>query len=238
MESKTKLEIIGTIEKKEKLNNLGYDEMVLESLHPFPGYHGTTIPDTTNPKSAFLVTKTSYPEEQIIRSTIKIKEGFPHHFDASPGAVTLLHHIQSCIRVRNLQNYNIIPEIITAYKGQGIEFMKVKKVDEYEGLIKIKKYFLLDELDNGVYMDTETPEMAYFELPFELPFDDFEQLTLNIKRNIKENNWDAAKGVFYRKKGLVDVIRIYDQNVCLGQCLFLMEKYKNEIQRYVKAKNQ
>ncbi|MDZ7744042.1 MAG: hypothetical protein U5Q03_20495 [Bacteroidota bacterium] len=107
----------------------------------------------------------------------------------------------------------------------------------YEGLIKIKKCFLLDELDNGIYMDKENPEMGYFEIPVKLNFAQFEQMTLDIKRNIKENNWDAALGILYRKSGLVDMIRIYDTNVCLGQCLFLNEKYHKEINKLLKAQD-
>ncbi len=234
---KTILEIIGTIEKKETLVSVGYDEMVLESLHPYPGYHGTTVPDKTNPKSAFLVTKGSNTDEDIIRATIKAKKNCPVYFDGAPGEVKLFNETVSCIRVKGLSNYKLIPEVLNAYKQAGIEFAKGKSVKPYEGLIKIKKYFLLDELDNGIYMDKENPEMGYFEIPVKLPFDQFEQMTLDIKRNIKENNWDAALGILYRKTGLIDVIRIYDSNVCLGQCLFLNEKYHKEINKLLKAQD-
>ncbi|MCF8228969.1 MAG: hypothetical protein K9G58_02225 [Bacteroidales bacterium] len=232
---KTILEIIGTIEKKETLVSLGYDEMVLESLHPYPGYHGTTVPDNTDPKSAFLITKKNYTEEEIIRATSKAKKLCPVFFDGSPGEVDLFNSRSSCIRIKGLTNYKLIPEVLKAYHQAGIELAKGKTIKPYEGLIKIKKYFLLDELDNGIYLDRETPEMGYFEIPVELTFDQFEQITLDIKRNIKENKWDAALGILYRKTGLVDVIRIYDTNVCLGQCLFLHEKYTKEIDKLIKA---
>lgn len=235
MNAKTILEIIGTIEKKEKLVSVGYDNMVLESLRPYPGYHGDTVPDTTDPKSAFLITREKYTEEAIIRATILAKEHTPIVFDGTPGEIEFLNEWTQCVRIKGLKNYNLIPEVLDAYKKAGIEFTKGRKVRPYEGLIRIKKYFILDELDQGVYMDKESPEMAYFEVPVELPFDKFEEITLHIKRNLKENNWDAALGVFYRKTGLVDVIRIYDVNVCLGQCLFLRDKYQKEIEKLLRA---
>jgi len=235
MESKLNIEIIGTIEKREKLIPVPFEDLVLESLFPFPGYHGTTIPDQTNPKSVFLVTKTRYHEENIIRATKKIRPDFNAVFDASPGSITVFNEKQNCIRIKGLKNYNHIPGLISLYKREGIDFAKGRNIPEYQGDIKILKYFILDELDNGVYMDKETPEMAYFEIPLRLDLDTFEKITLHIKRNLMENNWDAATGIFYRKKGLVDFIRIYDQNVCLGQCLFLMEKYTDEINRYIKS---
>lgn len=232
---KTILEIIGTIEKKEKLVSLGYDDMVLESLHPFPGYHGTTVPDTTKPKSIFLITKGNFTQEFLIRTIVKIKQDKKYDFDGSPGEIELFNEKANCIRIKGLKNYSLIPEIIRSFKEEGIDFTKGKDVKPYGGLIRITKYFLLDELDNGIYMDQETPEMGYFEIPVELPWDVFERITLDLKRNMDEANWDAALGVLFRKKGLVDVIRIFDTNVCLGQCLFLMEKYREEIKKYMAA---
>lgn len=231
MERKLNLEIIGTLEKREKLASIKYNELVLESLFPYPGYHGKSVPDQTNPKSVFLVTKSKYPDELIIRRTKKVRKNVNETFDASPGTVTVFNEKSPCIRIKGLKNYKLIPNLIKYYQDEGISFAKGRDIPEYQGDIKILKYFLLDELDNGVYMDQETHEMGYFEIPTELDLDTFENITLQIKRNIKENNWDAAKGIFYRKKGLVDFIRIYDQNVCLGQCLYLMEKYNEEIER-------
>lgn len=44
---------IGTITKKEKIatveNDIRSNTLVMESLFPFPGYHGTTVPDRTDP---------------------------------------------------------------------------------------------------------------------------------------------------------------------------------------------
>ena len=85
-------------------------------------------------------------------------------------------------------------------------------------------------------MDKETPEMGYFEVPLQLDWDTFEEITLDIKRNIEDNNFDAALGTFYRKNGLKDIIRIFDTNVCLGECLFLREKYCSSIDKYLKNK--
>ena len=65
MAQKLILETIGTIEKKELLGPVGYDDLVLESYHPFPGYHGTTIPDTDRPKSLFIITRSKYTEERM-----------------------------------------------------------------------------------------------------------------------------------------------------------------------------
>jgi hypothetical protein len=228
------IETIGTIEKKEIIESINFDDLVLESLHPFPGYHGTTIPDNTNPKSIFLILRTKYTDEEIVRATQKIKEKLSMNFDASPGTITVFNKTEACIRLKGLDNYTFIPEIIEKYKDVGLNFQKRKTIKEYEGIIRIKKYFILSELNDGIYMDKETPEMGYFEIPVQLKWDDFEKMTIELKHNIEENNFDVAMGTIYRKSGLKDIIRIFDTNVCLGECLFLREKYMNAIEKHLK----
>lgn len=230
------IETIGTIEKKETLESINFDDLVLESLHPFPGYHGTSVPDKPNPKSIFLVLRNNYTDEEIVRATLRIKEKIPTHFDASPGTITIFNKVEPCIRIKGLENYAFIPELITQFKSEGFLFMKARNIDAYVGLIRIKKYFILDEINEGIYMDKETPEMGYFEIPTQLDWETFENITLDIKRNIDDNNFDAALGTIFRKNGLKDVIRIFDTNVCLGECLFLREKYNSSIENYLKNK--
>ncbi len=231
---KETIETIGTIEKIESIKSINFDDLVLESLHPFPGYHGTTVPDKTNPKSVFFVLKSKHTEEEIIRATQKVKEIFTTYFDGSPGTITVFNTTESCIRVKGLENYTFIPDLLKKYKDQGLSFQKGKTLKEYEGRIKIKKYFMLDELNDGIYMDRETPEMGYFEIPAKLDWDTFESITIDLKRNIEDNNFDVALGTIYRKSGLKDVIRIFDTNVCLGECLFLRKKYIDAIEKHLK----
>lgn len=230
----TIIETIGTIEKKETIVSLSYNDLVLETFHPFPGYHGTNVPDKPNPKSIYLVLKSKLDEEQIIRATLKIKESYPSFFDASPGVITVFNQLEPCIRIKGLENYQLIPELIALYKAEGLSFLKGKKIEAYYGLMSIKKYFLLDEVNEGIYMDKETPEMGYFEIDNKLDWELFEKITLELKQNLENNNFDAALGTLYRKTGLKDIIRIYDTNVCLGECLALRDKYSKAIKQYKK----
>ncbi len=227
------IETIGKIEKKETIVSIQNEDMVLESLHPFPGYHGTTIPDQTNPKSVFLVMKSKETDEDVIRKTEKVREKFSSKFDASPGLISVFNKIEPCIRIKDLENYALISELISLYKDQGVSFQKGKNINSYYGWVRIKKFFILDEINEGIYMDRDTPEMGYFEIPTKLDWDIFEKMTVDLKHNIEDNNFDAALGTLYRSTGLKDIIRIYDTNVCLGECLFLREKYLTEIKKHL-----
>lgn len=234
MEKKQIIECIGNIEKKEILTTIGYNDLVLESLHPFPGYHGTTIPDEDKPKSVFFMLKGSYTEENIIRGIQRIKKETDIRFDATPGYVTLHNELSQCIRIKDLAGYDKIPELLDLFKKQRFTFLAGKTIEPYEGRIRIFKYFLLDPITDCTLQDAEVQAMKYFQLPSKLDWDDFERITLSIKRNMEDPNFDAALATIYRKTGMVDYIRIYEDIDCsLEKLNQIRKKYSQEIKKLV-----
>ena len=234
MSQKVILETIGTIEKKEMLGPVGFDDLVLESFHPYPGYHGTTVPDTDKPKSLFIITRSKYTEEKIIRATQKIKKDRGFEFDGSPGMVTLYNMLNPCIRIKNVSNYEEIPDILKSYKEEGIEFMSNRKVEPFSGVIKVKKYFILNPITNCSFHDAEDPYMYYFTIPVQLRFNQFEKMTLDIKRNLEDSNFDVALGTIYRKDGIIDVIRVYDEKCNPERLNMIRSKFVQAIKKMSK----
>jgi hypothetical protein len=210
MSQKILLETIGTIEKKEMLGPVGYKELVLEAFKPFPGYHGTTVPDHVEPNSLFAITRSKYTEEKIIRVIQKIKNEMKLDFDATPGMVTLYNMLNPCIRFKHMKSYDVMPAILKTFEDEGIEFMSNRKIEPFTGIIKVKKYFLLEVISDILFNDAEDPYMHYFSIPIQLRFSQFEKITLDLKRNLENANFDAALGTIFRKSGVVDMIRIYD----------------------------
>jgi hypothetical protein len=204
------IETIGHIEKKETLTSIGYDDLVLESLHPFPGYHGTTVPDQDNPRSVFLLTKSSLTEERIIRVIKAAKQKSRIEFDGSPAMLSFQQGMAQGIRIKGLDSYEKIPEILKAFKAEGISFQSGKKVASYSSIIKVIKYFLLKPTTDCTLQDVEDVSMKYFQVPVKLSWDQFEEMTLHVKRNIEDSNWDAALATIYRRSGIEDYIRIFN----------------------------
>lgn len=228
------LETLGTIEKKEMLGPVGYEELVLEAFHPFPGYHGTTVPDKDRPKSLFAITRSKYTEEKIIRVTQKIKNDLKLKFDGTPGMVTLYNMLNPCIRFKDIQSYEEVPGILKTYKDEGLEFMSNRKIEPYSGIIKVKKYFLIHVISNCTFRDVEEPNMHYFSIPNQLRFNQFEKITLDLKRNLEDPKFDAALGTIYRKAGIVDLIRIYDENCTPERLNLIRTKYIQAISKLTK----
>jgi len=229
-------ETLGYITKKEILASIEHDTskaLVLETRKPYPGYHGTTIPDHLKPLSLFLVTDKKYTGEHVIRATMAVKKYYPDHFDATPGMVSVFNAMTPCIRIKDMASYKNIHELIAAYQANGIDFMKDKVLEPYEGLIRIRKYFSLRPFDTGLYNDIDIPTMAYFEIPTQISWELFEKITLHLKPNVEYNNFDAALGVFFTPKGVIDAIRIYHEKIDMNDIIYLRGKYLEEIEREI-----
>jgi hypothetical protein len=234
MSQKILLETIGTIEKKEMLGPVGYKELVLEAFQPYPGHHGAKIPDQSKPKSLFVLTRSKYTEEKVIRVIQKIKSDHNFTFDATPGMVTLYDMLNPCIRFKDLKSYDEMPPILQIFEDEGIEFMNNRNIEPFSGIIKVKKYFLVEVLSEHLFKDVDEPKIYYFAIPVQLRFNQFEKITIDLKRNLEDSNFDVALGTIFRKSGLIDIIRIYDDKSSLEKIELIRSKYLQAIINLVK----
>jgi hypothetical protein len=234
MSEKVIIETFGSITKVEQLHtlesNILDNTFVLEVSKPFPGYHGENLPSEPIPHHIFLVTKKEYIEENILRISQKIRRYFKQCFAARQGVLHIFNSKLSCIRIKDLPSFKFIPELQSCYQSEGIEFMR-KRTYNKEGLIKINKYFELKKIEEGIFKDLIDEQMFYLEIPVQLTWKLFEQITFSIKNNIDNRNFDAALGVLYRND-LTDVVRIYEKECSLDKLKLLRKKYVDEIRRY------
>ncbi len=223
------IETVGYIKKEENLttveNNIIPHTFVLENLQPFPGYHGANLPEKLRPRSLFLIVTKEHSFEEIARITKKIKQNFQYDFNASIGHIYFKTSSYTCIRIKYLKSFTFLPELQGLYQEHGIKFAKQKMIDS-KGLIVINKHFYVSEPEEGLYDDLEEDSKFYIEVPKDLPWDVFKEFTLSIKNNIDNSDFDAAQGVFYRKEGIVEVVRIY---ICEGE----MDKIKTIHKLYI-----
>jgi hypothetical protein len=223
---------IGNITKKETLRLAEIpsrcQSLILESTEPYPGYHGTTIPDRLEPDSLFFVCKQEYTDDRIIRAIMAIKKSLAEHFDAAPGNLYLNNTFTQIIRIKFLK-YKDVPALAKAFTEQGIEFTKKRKINLFDTLINIRKHFSIEKSVEGIYHDLDIKEFSYLQIPKPIAWDSFEEMTQKIKYNVEENNFDAALCTMYDEHGILDFVRIYDQNFRLGKLIFIREKYLDYI---------
>ena len=163
--------------------------------------------------------------------TTLLKDSHNIKFDAVPGNLILYNKSNPCIRVF-MDDYSQLREIIDLYKQTGLKFASNKDVKPYQSLIKLRRYFDMKRLDKGIYHDNDQHNTYYLEVPKFLEWDDFEQVTIDIRNNWEHKLFDAAQAAVYEKKGIVDMVRIYDKNTDLPNLQYLLAKYNYELTRY------
>jgi hypothetical protein len=228
------IETMGSIAKVEKLetlnNNILENTLVLEEIEPFPGYHGANLPSGYNPTATYLVLKKKVSTIRIMRITQNIHKYFKPGFDGSPAEICINNDIFTCIRLRNFNNYGIIPELQKHYMHEGLKFMKKKKIHG-DGIIEIKKHFELEKLGDCIFKDLEDPLMFYLEIPAHLNWSLFIEITTSIKHNLDDLNFDAALGAIYMKE-ITEVVRIFARDMSIEDLQKIRQRYNEELRKY------
>lgn len=226
--SSTHYSTIGLITKKETLSSVenptNSHSLILENLSPFPGYHGLTIPDSLEPDSMFAITKLMHKVEVVIRAIQEVKLKLDFAFDAAPASFSINNEARNSIRFKNLK-YDLIGDVLREFEKKGIFFRKAKKVQSYDAIIKVYKFFILDEISENIFKDIEDKNMYYFSVPALLRWNTFEKITMNCKYNLDDNNFDAALASVFINKGIIDLVRIYDSNSSIEKLNIIRKKY-------------
>ncbi|HYW94504.1 MAG TPA: hypothetical protein VE870_02840 [Bacteroidales bacterium] len=232
METRTIIQTIGGIAKQESLFTLTSHVMantfVLENEEPYPGYHGENLPTEPVPISIFMITREKYSPEHIFRINQSIRKYFEHYFDAVPGVICIQNEDLHCIRLRGLENYELVEELQNCFFSEGVKFMK-KRTVRARGVIQLKKLFNIEEVDPGIYKDLDDPSMFYITLPNQVNWQKFVQLTQRVRNNIAKElvNFDAALGAIYAKE-ILDVARIYTKDITIEKLQIIKEWYHKE----------
>lgn len=234
------IQSLGYLLKKEKLVTLAadkpYSELLLESLEPYPGFYEEYFIPTTareqRPKSVFMVIKNFdvCHEDDFIRMTMHIKRDHHIEFDAALSSIMMFNEPASTIRV-NMVNYSQLPELISHYRNVGVKFQSAKQIKPYQSLIKIRRFFDLEALADGVYKDADKPDTYYIEVPGYMSWDNFEKSTIAIRNNFDYKTYDAAQAAIYNKAGIIELVRIYDRKSDISKLQSLRQKYLIEIER-------
>ncbi len=133
METRTIIQTIGGIAKLESLftleSHIMANTFVLDMEEPYPGYHGMNLPTDSKPISIFLITREKYSTEHLLRINQNIKTYFESQFDAVPGVICIHNEDLPCIRIRELESYELLEELQNCFFSEGIKFMK-KRTDQ------------------------------------------------------------------------------------------------------------
>jgi hypothetical protein len=206
----------------------GANIQIFETQHPYSGYYGTTVPDLPEKSSFFLVTKLQHEDDYIIRAIQKVKKSGDLGFDGVPGYLTFHNKLFAVIRIRCISESKI-PDIVRGFEKEGIDFMTPFKQAPVEAVIHITKYINTEELEEGIYIDTDNSSFAYLRIDKHLEWDSFEKVTRHVMNNVGSITFDAGLSMMYDCSGIIETVRIYDDKRSVDKLRVIRKRYLDSI---------
>ncbi len=204
---------------EDKLGRSSYSGLsnilILES-DPNPNYYSwSNFPPNKHQKSwrLYLLIKKSINcfQDRILRQSYTINKNLNMDIDILPGQIIFENIETQCIRI-NTNDASTLESIINELKNTGIEFIKDKKVKEFETVIFFKKYTELVEMQEGVYKDSKAEGMYFFEIDKLIDWDIFIKGVKKIKNSCDFHLFDAFLSFNIAKGKAVDYIGIYSKH--------------------------
>ncbi|MCU4174982.1 hypothetical protein [Carboxylicivirga sp. N1Y90] len=229
------LERYGNLLKQESLvtmdDKILPNTFVLEAPEPFPGYFGyySEIPSDSKPLYIYLVLNKLYTLEEVTRATQNIKQYFSADFSAASGTINIHNEVYHVIRIRRLDTFDQIQDLQSCYLDEGVELKKKPKKRDGQGIIRLKKFFMLEKIEDGIFFDLDEKDHGYFTIPKRLTWKHFEDITQKVKHNWDHSTFDAALGHIHEGFGVIDMVRIYNPNVNRNYLIDVRKLYLDRI---------
>jgi len=205
--------VYGYVLKNEELRAVTLrsdaDFLCLLASNPFPGY-----PQKVNKQYYYLLLDPRSrmgSEEELLRITSDINQSYRCNIDATPCELSLYNKIHSGLRLYNPAE-KTIPDIVGHYRRYGVNFLSAREVKQFTSLIKVHKYFDLEESMEGICKSKTFAGFYYVKMPGKLEWEEFNQLVSAIRNEGAYNTCDFAMAVFRTNNSIEDYIRIFTDN--------------------------
>ncbi|MFP4621066.1 MAG: hypothetical protein ACLFM7_07110 [Bacteroidales bacterium] len=208
------LSAAGSITKKEYVCTTRIralkNYLILESVDPFPEAH-------IRHKSSFVKFYYAGIISDMLDQDIKIAaqsaEGQIRGEVASAvGELKIGDKAFNAIRLRNVSS-QMLPRLIKAYEYEGIRMQpREENIHDY-AWIHIRKFFHLEEIEEGIFTDLDDPYIGYLQLPKTVEWPELEALTGKVKTETHYPNFDRALGTIFKQGDPIEVIRIFSPDM-------------------------
>jgi hypothetical protein len=203
--------VYGCIYKKEFLTtvkkNILPGSFVMKIWMPFHGMQDK-MQLRNIPEFYFIVMQEDHPLDDIIKAAEKIELKTGHLFDAVGGDIYVAGITHPVIRIKLFDKKLLIKSIQGLFADHGFDLSMNQVIIKKKGVIKLKKYFSIEEVGRGIYFDRKTPELAYFSIPHQIEWDLFEDITKRIRVNVALGDFDTAIGAFHIGDKVEYIIRV------------------------------
>jgi len=200
---------------------------VAEANEPYSEYYGN-VPQPANPNSLFLFTSQYYSLEEVLRFAQNIDSCYMEKVNVAAASVDFGQHKYSAIRVKYFPDYEHLHLLQTCCIKEGVEFIKKIQMAK-SALVKICKCFVLEELEQGIFIDKKEEHRGYLTIPRQITQDQFLDILIEIRNNYDCQLFDAAMGAIIIDSKANDMVRIYSENLQLSLLKCIKEKFTKSI---------
>lgn len=221
----------GSIVKKESIvplkTNILENTVVAEAYFPYSNYYGN-VPKNPNPNSLFLVTKPFYTLEEVLRFSQKIDSCIMEKINVASAVLECSINHYPAIRIKNLPNYNQLPMLQNCFLEQGVKFSKKVPLGK-NALVKINKCFILEEVEDGIFMDYTEENKGYILIEKLLNQDEFDLILSEIRNNSDCRLFDAEKGGIILNSEVKEIMRVFSEKLDIP----LLKNIQAQINKYI-----
>lgn len=230
---------LGFILKKEKLGLLALPEeteiFALEATQPYPGYYSSQyLPGFTGDHALHMLYFVVEPFDfghtpKLIRVGQNVVQETEPGLQVHPAFIRINTQNYYGFHLRTNNKDNLKP-ILDKFREHGVKFMEKKPFEECQCMINVQKFIKMHFVNEGVYQDMVNSNIYYIQLPSELPWEKFEEVTLRMKKNLQLPDFDAALASVYHEGGFMDFVRIYTPDLNSFDMDELRKTYLKQLQ--------
>jgi len=221
-------ELIGKVILQENVDTIDGNKIpktfVINVPDPYKSYY-SRFTDVEKPISVLFVTKNPNSFEKILRVTQKINEQNNLKLSGAKCEVTINSRKLNAIRVKGINRFTEVEKVQQLYKDSGFEFVKSEKFTNTEAVIRVNRFFEISELEKGVFKSEIEDDVFYVETPRLIEWNEFKRITIEVKNNIADSNYDVAKGIFYINGSITEIIRIVKPKATVDFLKTIQQKY-------------
>ena len=221
-------ELIGKVILQENVDTVDGNKIpktfVINVPDPYKSYY-SRFTDVEKPISVLFVTKNPNSFEKILRVTQKINEQNNLKLSGAKCEVTINSRKLNAIRVKGINRFTEVEKVQQLYKDSGFEFVKSEKFTNTEAVIRVNRFFEISELEKGIFKSEIEDNVFYVETPRFIEWNEFKRITIEVKNNITDSNYDVAKGIFYINGSITEIIRIVKPKATVDFLKTIQQKY-------------
>jgi hypothetical protein len=231
MDTNREIKVCGSVVKEESLIPVEYNILegtcIAEANSPYSNYYGN-VPKLATPNSIFLFTKHSYSLEEVLRFAQNIDSCYMTNVNVAAASLEFGHDKYSAIRIKYFPDYDHIHLLQSCFINEGVEFIKKVHMSKF-ALLKIHKCFVLEELEEGIYIDKKEKHRGYIAIPKHIDQKYFLTKLSEIRNNNDCALLDAVLAAMIIDSKATDMLRIYSEKVNLELLKCVKEKFTKSI---------